>query len=73
MPFRSSAFDVRPGAKPHSSWVLSDGTLDLEAGCEQFANRDVRFRVKAPKSVKVLCDGHATQLTGSHTAASVAR
>ncbi|WP_147267357.1 hypothetical protein [Streptomyces sp. SDr-06] len=55
MPFRSSAFDVRPGAKPHSSWVLSDGTLELEGGCERLANRDVRFRVMVPKSVQKPC------------------
>ncbi|MGW0882546.1 hypothetical protein [Streptomyces sp. NPDC002671] len=65
-------FDVRPGAKPHSSWKLSDGTLDLQAGCERFANCDVRFRVAVPKSVKVLRNGRATKLTGSRANAPAA-
>ncbi|MFI9626608.1 hypothetical protein [Streptomyces sp. NPDC052042] len=63
-------FDVRAGAKPHSSWELKDATLDLKAGCERFANCDVRFRVEVPKSVKVLRDGRATRLKGTNEAAS---
>lgn len=63
-------FDVQPGAKPHSSWKLTDGTLDLQAGCDRFANCDVRFRVEVPKSVKVLRNGRATKLTGTQAAAS---
>ncbi|MEU9455680.1 hypothetical protein [Streptomyces sp. NPDC048277] len=62
-------FDVEPGAKPHSSWKLDDGTLDLQAGCERFANCDVRFRVEVPKSVKVLRNGRETKLKGTQTAA----
>ncbi|MFV5994605.1 hypothetical protein ACNPQM_19595 [Streptomyces sp. NPDC056231] len=65
-------FDVQPGAKPHSSWKLTDDTLDLQAGCGRFANCDVRFRVEVPKSVKVLRNGRATKLTGSQAAASAA-
>ncbi|MFJ8022187.1 hypothetical protein [Streptomyces sp. NPDC096311] len=63
-------FDVQPGAKPHSSWKLTDGTLDLQAGCARFANCDVRFRVEVPKSVKVLRNGRATKLKGARAAVS---
>ncbi|MFF0221618.1 hypothetical protein [Streptomyces sp. NPDC004629] len=63
-------FDVQPGAKPHSSWKLTDGILDLQAGCKRFANCDVRFRVEVPKSVKVLRNGSATKLKGTQAAAS---
>ncbi|MEW2221710.1 hypothetical protein AB0939_20905 [Streptomyces sp. NPDC006990] len=58
-------FDVGFGADPHSEWRLQGGRLDLEAGCEGFANCDTRFRVEVPKSVTVLRGGRATKLTGS--------
>ncbi|MFG3115532.1 hypothetical protein ACGF4C_14105 [Streptomyces sp. NPDC048197] len=63
-------FDVGTGAEPHSSWELKGRTLDLSAGCSRFANCDVRFRVEVPKSVKVLRNGRATHLKGTHTTAS---
>ena len=63
-------FDVGTGAKPHSSWELKGRTLDLKAGCDRFANCDVRFRVEVPKSMKVLRNGRATHLKGTHTSAS---
>lgn len=62
-------FDVGTGAEPHSSWELKGKTLNLNAGCSRFANCDVRFRVEVPKSVKVLRNGRATHLKGTHTTA----
>ncbi|MFJ6379619.1 hypothetical protein ACIQI7_06340 [Kitasatospora sp. NPDC092039] len=46
------------------SWTLTDGVLELRAGCSGLADCDARFRVEAPEGVAVLRDGRETELKG---------
>ncbi|MFF2043643.1 hypothetical protein ACFVVX_24815 [Kitasatospora sp. NPDC058170] len=57
-------FDARVVGRKETSWVLSDDTLDLQAGCVGIANCDARFRVEVPRNLTVLRDGRETDLKG---------
>ncbi|MFF3667282.1 hypothetical protein [Microtetraspora malaysiensis] len=59
-------FDVK-GTDPTSSWSLDGNKLNLQAGCNGWANCEARFRVEVPRHVKVLRDGRKTKLVGSAT------
>ena len=65
-------FDAKWGADKHESWELDGKDLTLKAECEGLANCDVHFKVEVPKSVKVLRDGHDTDLKGIKAAGTPA-